>query len=416
MGNEAIVAQRERVEAPPDSFWESDLEMRIEGHLQSAADPLYVKDWLNRLNVRQRSTLCRCVGLPSDGSKSKQIDSLCSLNGQLTPYYLADKFAFRKSQFATIHLATHHLPTRVIEGCCDENGEPDKNALIFEMLRKNSDLLRILYQYEKIHKSGAAKMSLAGQARRPEQDFMNFLTDRKAEGILAKYDRDKHDGRASEYKGKLQIEGFNLVFIRRQYRPDFLMRGHNVVHGFKPEWIILDFQENGKSVNISSDSMDIPLEIANAMASAYFGKDVEYRNREESTHAAQIENLIDSLRTDSCEDLTLVEMAVHNSPLEGACMLTFNDEGNTSLSKALADFEARTGRLYAEINDIHRMKVLYKKKRISMSFEAVGDAADVYFVRYGDASLNAAERRLFEEKMREKHGIKILSTEKRHKR
>ena len=56
------------------------------------------------------------------------------------------------------------------------------------------------------------------------------------------------------------------------------------------------------------------------------------------------------------------------------------------------------------------------KKRISMSFEAVGDEAGVHFVRYGDALLNAAERRLFEKTMRGKHGIKILSTEKRHKR
>lgn len=416
METDATVVERERVDAPPDSFWENDLEMDISGYRKEATDPLFVKDWLGRLNVRQRAAICRCVGADPDCSKSKQIASLSSLNGQLSPYYLADKFAYRKSLFATCHLAGNHLPQATLKRCSDEKGEPDKNALIFKMLRKDYRLLRDLYQYEKIHKAGAAKMSLAGQARRPEKDFMDFLSDSKARGILAAYDRDKHDGRVSEYKGKLQIEDFNIVFIRRQLHRDFLLRDKSVVHGFKPEWIILDFQDNAKRVNISSVSIDIPLEISNAMASAYFGKDVEYINHEEATHAAQIERFMKALQADTCKELSLVELAVRNSALEGACMLTFNDEGNSSLAKSLADYGERVGRAYAGIDDIHRLKVLYQKKRISMSFERAGDTEGVYFVRYGDSTLNASARKRFEGMIRTEHGIKILSTEKRHKR
>ena len=62
------------------------------------------------------------------------------------------------------------------------------------------------------------------------------------------------DGRVSEFKSILPGDENLFVFVRRCERPSAILRGTELVYGHRPEWIVLEFFDAGKRVNISSIS------------------------------------------------------------------------------------------------------------------------------------------------------------------
>jgi len=205
------------------------------------------------------------------------------------------------------------------------------------------------------------------------------------------------------------------VFIRRPERRQHIIRDGSIQHGHRAEWIILDFADNARRVNISSDSPDVPLEIANALASAYFGRDVEYDNECRITYAKQIERLLDQMKAGTCNGLSLVDLEVRSSPVHGVDMRLCHDD-EAVMRRAIAAIERDHGNLSADIERIEKVKVVCENKRIDIRFEKQDTGPDEFIVRYFDHRLNASARRRFENFMRDTHGIPILSTEKRFKR
>ena len=103
-------------------------------------------------------------------------------------------------------------------------------------------------------------MRLKDTVRRPQQSFQEFLSPERVKDILDEFDYVKSDGRISEFKDVVNHNGHHLVFIRRAERPDLLLQEGGIIHGYRPEWIILDFTDSAKRVNISSVSISVPLE------------------------------------------------------------------------------------------------------------------------------------------------------------
>ena len=207
-----------------------------------------------------------------------------------------------------------------------------------------------------------------------------------------------------------------LVFIRRAERPDLVLRKGGIIHGYRPEWIILDFADSAKRVDISSVSVSVPLEIANRLVSSYFGRSCEYENESQITFAKQLERFLDIIRNEKAGELLLVEVVVLNSPLEGSPKIKITDPDSHPIGDAIGHFEKAVGGILSEIENIESIKVYYHNKRVSLIFEKIEDEEDKYVVRYSDHRLNATERRTFEDYLRDTHGITILSTEKRFKR
>jgi hypothetical protein len=361
--------------------------------------------------------LCTNLGLDGNGRLQDQREALLGRDGQLTPYYLVERFAFRRSKFATADYAAAVLPSNTLDECRAAENDFDTLALLFALYRRDPGHLRTVYHLERIHSTGFAWMKLKGNVRRPEKvSFLDFLTPKVVERVLVEFDRDRHDGRASEFKNILPHGEHHLLFVRREERRTLLLKSHTTIHGFNPEWIVLDFRDNGKGVDISSLSMSVPLEIANRVASAYFDHKCEYENEVQVTYKQQIVKFMDKLRKDECDFLALVEVTVRNSPLDGAPGLRISSEESESIAESIRHFEKAVGKIIDEIDLIKSIKVLYAGKRVRMMFERVEDADQGYVVRYHDAVLNAKERRSFESKLREDpYGLRVLSTEKRHK-
>jgi len=397
-------------------FWENELELNIDGALRRLEDPDELRVWIGSRTGRQLDVLCRALGLTGVARIKDKRAALARCDGRLTPFYVSDHFARRKGRFAVTDLAGNLLPAEVVELCRGKDEESyDTKALLYALLHANPEHLKTLFHLEKIHKSGFARMALKQKVRQPDTPFEKFLTRKQAEQVLKDFDRQKRDQRESQLKNIIRHHHHHLVFIRRPEREQYIMREGRIHHGHRVEWIILDFADNARRVNISSDSNEVPLQIANALASAYFGKDVEYDNECQITYEKQIHNLLDALKAGTCEGLKLVDLGPECSAVHGVDLRLSHDDPDV-MQRAIAALERDYGSLTAHIDRIVNLKVVYLGKRIDVKFEKLDGGPDEYMVRYMDHRLNASVRKRFEDFMRDTHGIPILSTEKRFAR
>ena len=399
------------------AFWEDDLEMTLEGILACVRENGAMDEWVGKRTGRQVNVLCANLSADGNGSVREKKNLLRSTgHDDLVPYLLVDQFSKFKSKVATIEFAKGVLTEDDLKTCHIKEDEFDKTALLFAIFHQEPTDLRLVFHLDKIHKSGFARMKLRETARRRQESFEDFLQPDTVTGTLADFDAAKRDGRTSEFKDVVAHGDSQLVFIRRAERPDLILRSGGVVHGHRPEWIILDFQDNAKRVNISSVSVSVPLEIANRLASRYFGKTCEYENESQITYARQLERFLGILKDDQAQELRFVELVVANSPLDGAPKIKITDPDSNAIGVAIGHFEHAVGGVLSDIERIESIKVHYRKKRVSLIFNKEEEADDAYVVRYSDHRLNVSERRAFEDHMRDVYEISVLSTEKRFKR
>jgi len=398
---------------PPASYWEADLEVSRGQILEDASQDGYLSEWIGKLPGRPIGMLCRILGVEPGGSVQRKKDALRERQNELLPYLLVDRFAFRRSKVATADIAEQVLSEEELDLCRKGEDEYDITALLFAVFHRRWQDLRTVFHLDKIHKSGFARMSLNGAGKPPAQTLGDYLKPETLRGLLKSFDHAQGPGRRSELRDVIVRGDRHIVFVRRGERPDLIMQNQAVVHGFRPEWIVLDFDDDAKHVNISSHSVSEPLEIANRIASGYFGHACEYDNQIEVTYEKQLEILLGQLIDEQVDELSFVEIVVANSLLDGASKIRLSDAA--SVCRSLRHFGKAVGNLLTTITQIESIKVGYLGKRVTLLFEQ-DDAVGEYIVRYSDHRLNGLERRSFEAYMKRTHGITTLSTEKRYKR
>lgn len=401
--------------APPPRFWEDDLELPREHVLRQIEGDEYLDAWLNKRTGRQLSIIRSALGLDGGASAKKLKTQIRESNGDLRDFVLVERFAQFKSKVAIIDFAGRVLPADVVESCRINHTAHDTTALLFAIYKQKWSDLRLVFHLDKIHKVGFARMKLKGTMRRPRQAFRDFLNSERVSEELARFDKSRKDGRGSELTAVIPLGESDLVFIRRPNRPNHLvgLRG-GVIHAYAPEWIIFDFRDEGTYVNIAAISSGLPLELANRIASAYYGKTREYENASKITYRKQLEHFLNEIRNVQQGDLILVELSEANSPLESSPKIKISHSDSRSIGAAVNHFEKRIGRLLL-VDEIANVKVLFCHKRVSLIFEPIQGELDEFVVRYSDQRLNALQRIDFEKLMREVHGIAVLSTEKQFK-
>src|SRR5690606_17899758 len=139
----------------------------------------------------------------------------------------------------------------------------DTVSLCFAIYAMEPNQLRRILHLHKIHKRGAARMIMKNGPRRPQQPLDEFFTQEKISPILEAFDTSQRDGRTGELMNIMVRDDHHIVFIRRCFRSSFIVGDRGLVHGYQPEWIVLDFFDGAKRVNISSNSVAESLEIAN---------------------------------------------------------------------------------------------------------------------------------------------------------
>lgn len=404
------------VGAPLAEFWENDLELGLEDILRKLKTKGHLAEWAGGLNGRRAEILCRSLGLDAGDTIHARREALCGCNGTLTPYHLVSCFGRNQSHAAIVELAQRRLPEEMVEECRVNEEKYDAHALLFALYREEPTLLRDVFHLSKIHRKGFARMEMVTQARKPaERTFAEYLHSGEVRNALSQADHALGDGHTSEFRAVIELGDRLLVFVRRAERPEHIVHENRIIHGHRPEWIILDFEAGAKRVNIASKSIVESLEIANKLASAYYGKEVEYQNESQVTYAKQLSRMLASLKDNQDKALTFVDLTFANSPLDGAPKIKIYDQ--KAIGPAIDHFETAIGGLLEHLGNIESIKVQFASKRVSVIFEREEEhAEDEFVVRYSDHRLNVFERQQFEHHMRQEYGIPILSTEKRFKK
>jgi hypothetical protein len=87
------------------------------------------------------------------------------------PYLLVDGFSQFKSKVAVLDFARATLPTQIVDACMKGKDDPDKPALLFAIYNYRWTDLRLVFHLDKIHKSGFARMRLAGTLQRVDRSL-----------------------------------------------------------------------------------------------------------------------------------------------------------------------------------------------------------------------------------------------------
>ena len=273
--------------------------------------------------------------------------------------------------------------------------------------------LHLVFHLDRVQRKGFARMVLDPMPSGNGVDLAEFFDPSNIQGILDDYEQDRKTLQESYCSAVLNDGGNYRVFIKRDMKSSFVAHGLKNTFGWEREWIVLEFEPDLRRVHINSVSPDVPLVIANRIASAFLGEDVAYDNESIVTSEEQIEVFLESL-TEAPDQLPLVELTVKNCGLRGSPQLRVNNQENRTLAPVIAHFRTAVGSdLLAELEDIESIKVHRFNKRVKILFEAT-DFNDEFVVRYTDQPLTGTERREFETMMEHDYQITVLSTEKRY--
>ena len=399
---------------PTKKFWEGNLEIDPQNALMCVDGPNFWRDWVAARTGLETQLLVEALGLEQSLSTPEAKKALIKDVERLESFLIVQAFAKFKHGLAIADVANEFLPKDVHARISSTDSPSLRTATCFAIFLHAPQRLQRILLLDRLHRTGFARMKLAPDMRRPKLKFEVFLTDSVVSGILRDYDQFRRDRRRSELREIIHRDDHVLAFIRRSTRPQAIIRDEEMLHGYDPETIALDFFDQAKCVNISSASDRESLDIANRIAHTYFGKECTYKNASRNVTGQQVKAFLEGLVAKPTA-LPIVEIAVRQSPLDSAPDLEIDHPANASIHAAIQQFGKAVGSLLADVGCIKHIKVLYQDKRVSLIVEPVKNAKDAYVIRYTDQRLNATERRKLEAMMEEIYAIPIVSTEKRGK-
>jgi hypothetical protein len=173
---------------------------------------------------------------------------------------------------------------------------------------------------------------------------------------------------------------------------------------------MLDFSESAKQVRIASASNGPSLEIANQIASTYYGMPCDYEDEHLVTYRRQLVLFLRRLQAGQDSQVRLIELSMRNSPLEGSPNVIISAAG--PIGRAIRHFEHAVGNLLTDIQHVTGVTVIFRGKRVRLLFEPIEQTNDEFIVRYRDQRLSPSGSLDFEEHLKVTYAIAAQSNER----
>ena len=346
------------------------------------------------------------LGLPVDAPLRERKAHLKDYWDKLVRFVPAASFAARKSMHATIDVAAGCLDETTVALAREGDGSYNTTALIFAILDQSWPDLEKVFHLDKLHKVGFARMRLPQPPRRPSRRFKDFLASGEVLAVLRQFDADQRDRHTSEFQQVIELRDAEVVFIRRPHQQRYVLAENRVVHGFTPDQIVLDFRDEAARLNIASHGHAASYEIANRLASAFYGRECEYENLTEETFAAQVLRFLHSATEQSGARPSPGRDHGQQSALHGALDIAINSSDNSAIGIGLSELERGLSWTIDDLDRIPSFKVLFNDKRVAMEIEPLEDGSAgerSYALRYRDQSLGLGERQVFEDLIEQDH-------------
>lgn len=400
---------------PPLDFWEDRLEIRAD-LLTAYRTPSEIERWVGNRSRAEVAVLRALVGLPADAKWNERRADLVRYGDELQRFVPVSMFSLYKSMLATVEVANACVSEQLRQLAAIGEGVYDKSALLFAIHDHSIDELERVFFLDKLHRVGLARMKLRRTPRRPGRSLMEFLGSDDLKKVLERFDRDRRDRRRCVLRGVFEREGGCLVYIRRPHREGQLLIGDRLRHGHRADWIVLEFREEGRILNVASHGKKASFEIADRIASAFYGQPCEYVNIEEVVYSAQLEAFLEQLAKGQAQELVMVAFGLRDPPLPGLEVLEGFNSGSVSVGPAILELQRLLQVPLLDGDHLQHLKIVYRDKRLPLRIDRLEDVGPKkgrrYVLRYRDQSLNLAERAEFEKLIERNHGFKIVSTEK----
>jgi len=397
-----------------EEYWGDRLEVSTARVVESHCRDDEMRRWIATLTPRCRAVLAEHFGLaPTDDLKAV----LFARRAELLPFLLVDVAMEGKRGCAIEQLARAKLPPEAVAASekptlVDGVTSYDRRALLWRLYLADPANLELVFHLDRLQRKGFARMVADDAPPVNGTDPGAFLTRTTLQGLLDRFEAERDTLRQSHCAAVLNGDGRYRVFIKRDMKEAFVSHGPKNTFGFEREWIILVFEPDLRRVQICSVSAMVPPQLANRIASSFFGVPVAFANGVIETPVGTVAAFLSSLLADPGR-LPLVELVAKSCGLDGSPQLRLSDPESASIAPAIRQFAQAFGNPLDDVGEVESIKVLAFDKRVKMIFEPVGKSGVAYVVRYADQPLNTRERRVFEERIWKEYGIRVLSTEKK---
>jgi len=403
---------------PDRDFWERDLlRPSYRKRIALEGDPDLLLAEVQRC-FRSRpmvELIASLVGVAPNGNVSEIQETLVSYPRALIHLLLVDDFAQYKMTAAVADIAEAFLTPAELAASRRRNDEYDRQLLLVRLYLKWPEALRYVQGLNDWHRKGSAPMVLAQKVQQPAATIDAFLVSQNIVPVLEDF-RKKHPGHHRLHYVMTVPRGSDgqIVFLRRNLGPDHVWNdeGTDVHHGQKSEWIILFFKDGGCALKVSSMTSEVPRQVADRIASAYYGATVHYVDDHQAATEAVIENFLAAITDPDDDRMPILEVVANNSPLRGGHKVTITNENDRNIIDGIDHFEEVVGDLLGDLDNLARIKVAFgknkRKNRISLFFPKKNG---VRVVQYDDGRLDNNRCAEFERFMQDEFGITVRSTE-----
>ncbi len=402
---------------PSRDFWENNLEMPISSLLKDFQNPILRESWLNSLSGRQLNVIFNhCFQDKQNGQLFKDCElwkcdylstqqkrkMLINISESLFHYYLINCFSRAKLETTVVEVAQSVLAQDLLKSFLLQNNKYDRKSLLFILFVTNHNLLKQIFCFNQVHKKGFLPFVLKNPPRQKTTSFKDFLSEDIIQTILNQHDLSENDSFESQFQELFYCQDSIYLFIRRASKDeDLLMSSNKVIHGYKPSRIIIEFALNANQANLSIQNFDQGLKIANRIASCYFERECSFINMHSRNTAAQVSTFLHGCIKQYVSDIHLFEMKF-GSP-KSKTSLTLNTD---NIEEWLQKIEPSIGSVLHDVSLIQHIKVLFKNKKVTLSFQ---QDANYIAVDYSEHVLNKKERDDFKSLIRDSYGINVLS-------
>ncbi|GFR25811.1 putative phage related protein [Trichonephila clavata] len=404
---------------PSREFWESSLEMPVSSLLKDFQNPILRESWLNSLSGRQLTVIFLHLFKDQQNAQlfkehelwkhddiptQQKRKMLTDVSESLLNYYLVSRFSNSKSELAITEVAKPVLNSELY---LLQNNKYDRKSLLFTLFITDPNLLKQIFHFNKVQKKSFSPCILKNPPRQRSTSFKDFLSDSVLQEILTHHDLSRDDGFTSQFQGFFHHQDRIYLFIRRASDSDLILNSNQVVHGYKPDRIILDFSSNANQVNLCTKNIKHGLKIANSIVSQYFEYECSFVDVHNHNAVAQVRTFISSCVQKSIPNVSMYELRFLSSkPRTYLTLTTDNIEG------VLQKIEPVVGSVLRDISLIQHVKVMFESKKVTLSFQANIHDPNYIAINYSEHVLNKKEREDFKSLFKNIYGLTILSKAK----
>ncbi|MBA8770284.1 hypothetical protein HCR16_04100 [Wolbachia pipientis] len=404
---------------PSREFWESSLEMPVSSLLKDFQNPILCEGWLNSLSGRQLTVIFLHLFKDQQNAQlfkehelwkhddiptQQKRKMLTDVSESLLNYYLVSRFSNSKSELAITEVAKPVLNSELY---LLQNNKYDRKSLLFTLFITDPNLLKQIFHFNKVQKKSFSPFILKNPPRQRSTSFKDFLSDSVLQEILTHHDLSRDDGFTSQFQGFFHHQDRIYLFIRRASDSDLILNSNQVVHGYKPDRIILDFALNANQVNLCTKNVNHGLNIASSIVSQYFEYECSFVDVHNHNAVAQVRTFISSCVQKSIPNVSMYELRFLSSkPRTYLTLTTDNIEG------VLQKIEPVVGSVLRDISLIQHVKVMFESKKVTLSFQANIHDPNYIAINYSEHVLNKKEREDFKSLFKNIYGLTILSKAK----